>query len=198
MTRIHAPASGGLPAYVAAGPLALVDVGDAWAALGMPSGWGRLVVEAMRDQAGPVFDDVAWSRLVWIVPSAAGTDWPDLTADGITWHRRGEKLLVPGVPGHLGTEWLRPPVDLSLTDPGALRDAVEMVTGPLDTESGRGPLVACHFCGSPTRDGQVVSELHSLSGPDRARHACPACWRRIQAGGTGRHLRPVRDAREAQ
>jgi hypothetical protein len=46
------------------------------------------------------------------------------------------------------------------------------------------------------RSRLVLDALGDVAGPvDVLRWACPPCWRRVQAGGTGRHLRVVRGPR---
>jgi hypothetical protein len=189
------------PATTAAAPdflptdtlIGLVVVGDTWAALSIPSDWGRQVLDVVGDKSGPVFDEPARLHLVWLLPPGGAADWPDAKATRVIRYGRGDRLLVPGAGGyHDGTRWLRSPLEPPLfTDPDVLRAAIEFVIGPLEEAAVLGPVVVCQFCRAPTRDGHLTDEFMSPSGPLYRSYACPRCWSITAAGGEGRHLRAV-------
>ena len=59
------------PALLPAAPIELVDVGETWAALSIPSDWGRQVLGVLGDKSGPVFDEPARLHLVCLLPLEA-------------------------------------------------------------------------------------------------------------------------------
>ncbi|NUS17017.1 MAG: hypothetical protein HOY69_37420 [Streptomyces sp.] len=172
----------------------LVTVDSSWAAVGMPSDWGHLVVDALNG-AGPVFEGQALCHVVRIPPPQGAADWSSAATNALRWYGPGSALLVPGLAGHLGTHWLRSPLNVPPTGPGRLRDAIESVLGPLEEAESLSPVMVCRYCKAPTRDGHVEAEFTKLTGLDVIWWACLPCWRRIQAGGIGRHLRLVRRPR---
>jgi hypothetical protein len=171
----------------------LIDVGGTWAALSVPSDWGRQVLDVLGDEAGPVFDEPARLHLVWMLPAGGAADWPDARAAHVIRYGPGDKILVPGPAGyHDGTRWLRSPMEPpTFTDPHVLRAGIEFVIGPLEDVAALGPVVVCQFCRTPTRNGRLTEEFVAASGPYIASYACPRCWRSTVAGGEGRHLRAV-------
>lgn len=183
------------PSYLPDRPVDLVRVDESWAAVAMPSDWGRLVLDALGAEAGAVYEDQAMSHMVWVLPPGGAADWPPAENNGIHRHGAGGLLLVPGLTGHLGTRWLRHPPQAGPTDPCRLRGAAETILGPLDAAASLPPVMVCRYCKAPAREGRAEAVLPMLTAPDVVRWVCRPCWRRIQAGGTGRHLRLVRRPR---
>jgi hypothetical protein len=173
--------------------IGLVRVALTWAAVSLPADWGQQVLDVVGNQAGPVFEEPARLRMVWILPGDGAADWPDATAAQVHRFGYGDLLLVPGPDGyHDGTRWLRSPLDLpQYTNPHVLRAGIEFVIGPLEEAGERGPVVVCESCRTPTRRGHVTEEYIGPSGPLHRSYACPRCWSITAAGGEGRHLRAV-------
>jgi hypothetical protein len=182
------------PAFLPDERIGLVRVAPTWAALSVPADWGRLVLDVLGDQTGPVFDEPARLHLVWILPADGASDWPDVRAAQVVRYGHGDLLLVPGPDGyHDGTRWLRSPLDLPrYTDPHVLRAGIEFVIGPLEEAAALGPVRVCESCRTPTRRGRLTEEFMGPSGPPYASYACPRCWTAAAVGGEGRHLRAVR------
>jgi hypothetical protein len=173
--------------------IGLVEVGD-WAALSVPSDWGRHVLDILGDETGPVFNEPARWHLVWILPGGGAADWPDARAARVIRYGHGDRILVPGLAGHVdGTRWLRSPLKCPrFTDPDMLRAGIEFVIGPLADAARLGPVMTCQSCRAPTRHGRVTDAYLGPSGPLLCSYTCPRCWSLTVAGGEGRHLRAVR------
>jgi hypothetical protein len=170
-----------------------VEVGGSWAAIDVPEGWGRQVMDVLGAQNGPVYND-GRRRLVWILPAEGGADWPDAMAASVIRYGPGDSVFVPGPASrHSAIRWLRSPLGPpEFTDPDALRTAIEFVIGPLEDAAVLGPVEVCLYCAAPTRDGRLVDEVGGVSGPVIPLYACPKCWSNTVKGGEGRHLRAVR------
>jgi len=186
----------GRPAFLPDdGPVGTVCIDGTWSAVTVPARWGHHVVDVLGDCTGPVFHDPGLRHLAWIVPPGGGADWPDASAAGVRVHGSGDVLFVPGPEGYYdGTRWLRPPTDATaLTDPAALRAAVEFIIGPLAEAAQLGPVHVCWYCRTVTRDGLVIDWYTSPSGPGAVRHSCRRCWARTVRGEDAPHLRAVRE-----
>jgi hypothetical protein len=168
-----------------------VEVGGTWAAVDVPEGWGRQVMDVLGAKSGPVYND-GRRRLVWILPAAGAADWPDATAAGVIRHGPGDSVFVPGPAScHSAVRWVRSPLE-PLTDPLALRAGLEFVIGPLADAAVLGSVEVCRYCAAPTRDGRLTEEVGGVSGGFIPLYACPSCWLATVSGGEGRHLRAVR------
>lgn len=189
------PAS--VPAFLpASGYTGLVRVGPTWGALSLPSTWAHHVLDVLGVCSGPVFEEPAQLRLVWILPPDGASDWPEAATASFVRYGEGDELLVPGPAGYGdGARWLRSPLDFPVsTDPGLLRKAVEFVFGPLDGADALRPLRVCQDCLTPTRDGRLTEEHIGADGPLYQAFACPRCWTAAVAGRRPRHLRVARKA----
>lgn len=141
------------------GPRYLLAVGRSvqievtWAAVGLPSDWGHIVLDALGDQAGAVFEYRAMTRLVWVLPPGGAADWPLARNNAV--YRFG------------------------LIDPTLLRRAVETVLGPLE-EAGRCRRSMC--AGSVQRPAGTVAYCRCRKGwPPRGGPATRA-WSRPTCG----------------
>lgn len=180
-----------------------VQIDEAWAAVGLPSNWGRIVLDALGEQAGAVFEYRAMSRLVWVLPPGGAADWPLARNNAVYRFGPGGWLPVPGLAVHRDTRWLAPhelrridqetwwrrsPREFGLIDPALLRRAVETVLGPLEVAGALPPVHVCRVCSTPGRDGRVVTVLPMPGGLDCVWWACHTCLEQTATG------RPVRRA----
>lgn len=174
--------------------MASVQVDDRWSAVSVPSLWGRQAVSVLGDRSGPVLEDPVVLHVAWPLPPGGADDWPDAADVGVTRYGPGDWLTVPGLREHVsGTRWLRTPTlaGPAFTEPTVLRAALECVVGPLAEVAGRGPVVVCRYCDTPTRDAQLVAWQEQLSGPGYSTYACSACW---PGAPRRRHLRLVKES----
>lgn len=180
------------PAYLPVGQsLDLVEVDDTWNAVTVPAAWGRQVLDILGIHCGPVMEDQPDGRLMWVIEPGGADSWPDATAAGIDVHRAGAQLLVCALDGYRGgMRWLRVPTRQRwTTDPDTLLHAVEFVAGPLAQAQ---PISLCIWCGAPTRHGRLLGRYLAEAAAGGELYACEPCWQSTVRGGTGRHLRVVR------
>jgi hypothetical protein len=180
------------PAYLPEGrPLGLVQVDDTWNAVTVPASWGRQVLDILGIHSGPVMEDQPDGRLLWVIEAGGADSWPDATAAGVEVHRAGAELLMCALDGYrCGMRWLKVPTRQRwTTDAELLRLAVEFVVGPLAEAQ---PIALCLWCAAPTRHGHLLGRYQSDAGAGGELYACEPCHRATAQGGTGRHLRVVR------
>ncbi|MFE1907405.1 hypothetical protein ACFW96_27580 [Streptomyces gardneri] len=158
-------------------PFDVMTVDDRWCALSIPLDWAPLVVGVLGDLCGPAYAETGLNRAYWLLPSGAGTDWPDLSGAALDWHRTGTEVLVPGPDGCASMAWHRYPLDdvPVFTEPGALRLALQTLLGPLETAGALGPVAICHFCDQPSRDVTLIAWGEQMSGPGWSQYACRPC-----------------------
>lgn len=168
------------PPYLPTASFAAMTVDDRWSAVSAPLHWGYAVIGALGDAAGPAYANLGSDRIVWPLPPDGAADWPDTGEAGITRYGPGAQLLVPGPDGHVCLSWITYPLEgRPLTEPAALRQALETVVGPLEDAAARGPLVACSGCGRLAREAEaeVVAWHEQMSGPGWLEYACAPCHR---------------------
>ena len=159
--------------------------------------WGRVVLDALGDDTGAVFEDPVLRHLTWIIPPGSADAWPLgsplqenlFEALRITLYQTGDDITVPGLIGgsRCGARWIHPPTeDRLFTAADVLRVAVEGVVGPLEEATQKGPVWLCRLCGTTTREVEMIDKPQSIDGMGRISYACKPCWQDID--GSDVHL----------
>ncbi|ARQ71122.1 hypothetical protein CAG99_21920 [Streptomyces marincola] len=116
------------PSWLPSGFGAILPSGRWWDAVRVPSFVGTRAVGVLRERSGPVVEDQFARTMTWFVPAGATAGW-DAGLLGVQILGRGLALLVPAADAldsrRFVVWWAIPPNATCLTDPDALRGALE-------------------------------------------------------------------------